>query len=207
MAIDTTEDDPPRDTLALPRRNPVPLIIAGVVALLLAMGVLALVLSGDDDPAERPLTLGEEEAPPSDLEVGQPAPDVSFEYFDGRDGGLDDFGGTPVVLNFFAKWCAPCVKEMPDLQTVSEEYAGQVAFLGMDVNDPLEDGREIVEQTGVEYTAARDPAGEVAAAFRVQNMPTTVFIDANGRIVRAWTGRIEADQLRQVIERDLLADA
>jgi thiol-disulfide isomerase/thioredoxin len=204
MAIDTTADDPPRDALALPRRNPVPLIVAGAVALALAVGVMILALSGDDEPDSQPFTLGQDEAPESDLELGAPVPEVTFEYFDGRAGGFDDFRGRPVVLNFFAEWCTPCVEEMPGLQEVSEEYGESVQFLGLDVNDPVEKGQEIVELTGIEYTVARDPAGDIAAAFLVHNMPTTVFIDADGNVVRAWTGQIEPDELRQIIERDLL---
>jgi cytochrome c biogenesis protein CcmG/thiol:disulfide interchange protein DsbE len=208
MAIDTTPDDPPRARAASATGNPVPLIVAGAVALGLAVGVLWLTLSGDEEePESRPVTLGEEEPPESDLTVGEPAPDVRFEYFDGEAGGIDDFRGTPVVLNFFATWCAPCVEEMPGLQTVSEEYASEVQFLGMDVNDPLDAGRELVESTGVEYAVARDPGFEVANAFRVYYMPTTVFIDDTGTVARVWVGEMEPDEVRQVIERDLLGSS
>jgi thiol-disulfide isomerase/thioredoxin len=205
MANDTTTDEPPRESLGLPKFNAVPLILAGGIALALAIGLLAFVLAGDDDSSGEPIVLSDEQAPAAQVEEGDPVPDVAFTYFDGSDGSFDDFRGQPVVLNFFAKWCGPCVEEMPGLQSVSEEYAGQVTFVGMDTNDPLEDGQAIVEETGVEYTVARDPGGDIAAAFQLQAMPTTVFIDADGNIVRVWTGAIEPDEVRQIVERYLLA--
>lgn len=205
MATDTNEHDPPGESLDLPRVNVAPLILSAIAVVVILAGLSLLFLGGDDP--DRPDVLGEGETPESELDVGDPAPDVEFTYFDGSSGSFDDFTGKPLVLNFFAEWCGPCVAEMPELQTVSEEYAGDVDFLGMDVNDPLENGRAIVERTGVEYPAARDPAGDIAAAFRVQNMPTTVFLDAEGNVVRVWIGQIHGDELREIIERNLLTDA
>lgn len=203
-----TTDDP--DELQLPRTNPLPLVVAAVGALVIIGGLVLLLTrdGGSDDDARDSLDEfleGDDTAPDVDNE-GQPAPEVTFTYFDGGDeGGLDDFRGQPVVVNFWGEWCAPCVAEMPELQEVSEEYEGEVAFLGIDTNDAIESGRDLAERTGVEYTLAHDPTGdEIAVAFGVQAMPTTVFIDEDGTIMRTWTGRIRADELRQAIEQDLL---
>src|SRR5262245_2841026 len=205
MATDTTTDEPPGDGLDHPRINPVPLILAGAIALALAIGLLAFVLADDDESSGEPIVFGDDAPPAAQVDEGDPAPDVAFTYFDGSDGSFDQFEGKPVVLNFFAKWCAPCVREMPALQQVYEEYGDRVSFLGMDTNDPREDGLAIIAETGVTYTTGRDPGGDVAVAFGVQNLPTTVFIDADGNVARVWIGEINGDEVRQIIERDLLS--
>jgi thiol-disulfide isomerase/thioredoxin len=203
----TAPTDEPAE-LDIPRTNPLPLVVAIAGALVLLGGVLLLLFAGRDDTDADAFGLDDDTtAPTGEVIDGQAVPDIGFTYFDGGDGSFDDFAGQPIVLNFFAEWCAPCVDEMPELQAASEELAGEVQFLGMDTNDSIERGREIAEETGVTYTLAHDPSGDdIAVAFGVQAMPTTVFIDADGRVVRTWAGRIRADQLRQIIEQDLLAE-
>jgi thiol-disulfide isomerase/thioredoxin len=202
-----TTDEP--DELQLPRTNPLPLVVAAVGALVLLGGLVLLLTRGgeDDDPAASDVEdfLDGDDTVPEVRNEGEPVPEVAFDYFDGGEGTLDDFAGQPLVVNFWGEWCAPCVAEMPELQQVSEEYEGEVAFLGIDTNDAIDKGRDLAERTGVDYTLAHDPTGdEIAVAFGVQAMPTTVFIDGDGTIVRTWTGRIREDELRQAIEQDLV---
>jgi thioredoxin-like negative regulator of GroEL len=74
--------------------------------------------------------------------------------------------GTPVVLNFWATWCVPCRKEMPDLEAVHRSLGGQIA-----------------------------------AAYGVLGMPTTVFISADGTVVAKHTGQLRASTLRDDVAR------
>lgn len=209
----STPRDPAEPAPERPRTNPVPLIVAAVVALAIVAGLAVLLLDGgDDDPTELSQGSTDGAFDPDGVEAsGDVAPDVTFRYLRGSgpdqpEGRFSDFLGTPVVVNFFAEWCAPCVAEMPAIQEVFEEYAGEVAFLGINTNDTTDNARRIVRRTGVTYTIAHDESGEgVLAAFEGYVMPTTVFLDADGRVVRVWSGQIEADELRQVIEQDLLA--
>jgi thiol-disulfide isomerase/thioredoxin len=201
------------DTLEVPRTNPVPLIVAAVVALVILGGLAVLLFGGDEDDDVADLS---QDGPGATLDpdevaaTGERAPDVTFSYLDGSgpdqpEGRFSDFEGAPLVVNFFAEWCAPCVAEMPDLQTVFEEYEGEVAFLGIATNDTRQKAHRIVRQTGVTYTTAFDETGEgVLAAFQGFAMPTTVFIDADGNVRRIWSGQISAAELRQAIEQDLL---
>ena len=95
--------------------------------------------------------------PPSG-QTGDPAPVEPFERFDGTEATFADYLGTPLVVNFFASWCAPCVREMPDLRRPStSEMGDQVAFLGMNNQDRAADGEAIAEKTGVTYDLAHDP--------------------------------------------------
>jgi cytochrome c biogenesis protein CcmG/thiol:disulfide interchange protein DsbE len=191
-----------------PRANPVPLLIAVVVSLVLLMGIVAVLTTGGDDEEalDEPVVLGDGSLPPdgNSSDVSTP-PDVEFVYFDDTPGTLEDWAGTPVVLNFFASWCAPCIEEMPALEAVSKDYAGTVTFVGMNTSDTLEDGQRIADQTEVTYTLTRDPDGSVLRAFDGLVMPTTIFLDAEGQVVRRHLGRITAGELRQIIEQDLLS--
>ncbi len=182
-----------------------PLIVAGVVATAILVG-LGVVLLADGDSGSEPVVISTGEGggtiPAAGL-LGEPAPEVAFSDFDGNESTLDEYLGQPLVLNFFASWCAPCVAEMPDLEEVSREQAGAVGFLGLNVQDAAEDGRAIVTETGVTYPIGRDPDGSILARFRGITMPTTVFLDAEGTVVRVHAGQISADNLRQIIEGDL----
>jgi thiol-disulfide isomerase/thioredoxin len=202
-------------TLDIPRTNPVPIVLAAVVAVVGLVVLVAVFVSGGDSgdsgdgqqALDGPLVidLGGETTAPTVVASGEPVPEVTFAYLDGGEGSFADYAGQPLVLNFFASWCAPCIEEMPDLEQVSTEYEGQVAFLGMATRDRVEAAESVVAQTGVTYPASLDPDGSVATDLRIMAMPGTVFIDADGRVQRVWLGRITADEVRQIIDLHLVS--
>jgi thiol-disulfide isomerase/thioredoxin len=199
-------------TLDIPRTNPVPIVLAAVVAVVALVVLVAVFVSGGESgdggqELDGPLVidLGDETTAPTVVASGEPVPEVTFAYLDGGEGSFADYAGRPLVLNFFASWCAPCIEEMPDLQQVSTEYEGQVAFLGMATRDRVEAAQGVVDQTGVTYPASLDPDGSVATDLRIMAMPGTVFIDADGRVQRVWLGKISASEVRQIIELHLLS--
>ncbi|HMK09965.1 MAG TPA: TlpA disulfide reductase family protein, partial [Acidimicrobiales bacterium] len=147
--------------------------------LVTAVVIIALVLFNEsDDKGDKATTLGA--IPTATSEHGEIAPSGEFERFDGTKATFTDYRGTPLVVNFFASWCAPCVREMPDLQKVHSALGDKVAFLGMNNQDRASDGEAIAKQAGVTYDLARDPNGDFLSAFGGIVMPTTVFISADG---------------------------
>ena len=130
-------------------------------------------------------------------------PDVRFRYFDGSEGTLDDFAGTPTVINFWASWCPPCIIEMPAFEAVHVELAPQVAFLGFNVGDEPGAARQLATQTGVTYPLAEDPDSGIFQAFGGFGMPTTVLVDAEGMIVHMISSRLRAQDLRALIAEHL----
>lgn len=121
-----------------------------------------------------------------------------------EDGGtfrLADVVGGPVVVNFFASWCAPCVREMPGIESVKQAVGDRVTFVGIDVQDRLEDGLDLIERTGITWQTARDPDGVLTLAAGVQGMPTTLLLDEDGRVLERRTGAISEEELA-----DLLAE-
>ena len=175
-----------------------------LTCLFAAMVLAVAACSGGDGEAaangDRDDTTADEAAAPEPAAL-----DAHFTYFDGREGSLADFEGRPLVVNFFASWCVPCVKEMPAFERVHQELGDEVAFLGLNVRDPLEKGKEIASDTGVTYDLARDPDGGFLAAMEGVVMPTTAFLDAEGNIVEVHNGALEADELRDLVHRKLLS--
>jgi cytochrome c biogenesis protein CcmG, thiol:disulfide interchange protein DsbE len=156
-----------------------------VTGLLLAM-VLAACSGGEDIAAS-----------------GPPAPDRPFETFDGETTSLPELEGTPVVVNFWASWCAPCIAEMPDFEAVHQDLGDRVRFLGLNTQDERAAADELVEQTGVTYDLALDPDGDLFRDFGVFAMPTTVFVDAAGRVAHRHSGLATQQQLRDLIDEHL----
>jgi cytochrome c biogenesis protein CcmG/thiol:disulfide interchange protein DsbE len=99
---------------------------------------------------------------------------------------LKDFKGSkPLVINFWASWCAPCRQEMPFFEKVWNKYKDKgVIFIGIDVLDEEKNAKEFLNLLGISYVNLKDPSGEVSSTYGVVGLPTTFFIDKEGRIVR-----------------------
>jgi cytochrome c biogenesis protein CcmG/thiol:disulfide interchange protein DsbE len=126
-----------------------------------------------------------------------------YKTFDGADTSLQAYAGTPVVLNFFQSYCAPCVTEMPDFEEVHQDLGDEVTFVGIAVQDRLEDAQEIVDRTGVTYELGRDPDGSLLQAAGGLVLPTTVLIRSDGTVVEVRSGAVSKGTLRDLI-RDKL---
>jgi thiol-disulfide isomerase/thioredoxin len=100
---------------------------------------------------------------------------------------LADFEGTPVVLNFWASWCAPCREELPALIQLAERHP-EVALVGVNYQDAAGDARALQHEIGFDWPNIGDPQGELGADFGLQGMPSTFFLDADHRIVAVVLG-------------------
>lgn len=127
-----------------------------------------------------------------------------FDGFDGETVEFTEFADGPVVLNFFAAWCATCVAELPDFETVSQDFDGDVQFLGLSFQDRPEDSLALLEETGVTFETGLDTNGGVFQLFGGLGMPTTVFIDADGQVVNVHSGVLTEASLTEAIQEDLL---
>lgn len=139
---------------------------------------------------------------------GESVPSQEFEMFDGSTATLADWEGQPLVLNFWASWCPPCVGEMGDaFEPAHQEYGDDVAFLGVNVQDNRDLAMDVVEKTGVTYELAEDPEGKLFTEFGGFGMPVTVFISADGEILDTHGGPLTRDQLDAKINELLLRGA
>lgn len=128
--------------------------------------------------------------------------DIELATFDGDPVTLADItDGQPLVVNFFASWCGPCVREMPDFEAVHRRRKGDVRFVGISLQDPPAAAAELVRQTGVSYLVLRDADGDLLRAMRGFSMPTTVFLSAEGEVVEVHGGELSRPALDAQIDR------
>jgi len=104
------------------------------------------------------------------------------------------------VLNFWSSSCTACVAELPGFQSVHTMYGNAVDFLGIDVADDAILGRKLATRTGIDYPVGNDSAGTVSGSFQVAELPFTVILDPNGKVVIRHPGLFTADQLIYVLE-------
>ena len=118
---------------------------------------------------------------------------------------LSDLRGKVVVLNFYASWCGPCRRELPDFEVISKEFSGSVAFLAVNVRESPADALRILQETGATFPAVLDPDGDVARRYGLRGMPTTFVLDGAGVVRKMGPGAIDAGTLRGEI-REVLSD-
>lgn len=176
-------------------------IVATALALVAALGVLTLLDSGGDGDASDAEQAGQdyELAPAGEL-PGSVAEVRLGSLVGDADRSLGELTGTtPVVVNFFASWCAPCVDEMPAFEAVHQSLQGQVTILGMANRNAPEDALATVASTGVTYPTFADPDASAITYFGGLAMPTSVFIDAAGDVVDVHSGPLTEAELRSRI--------
>nr|WP_320024419.1 TlpA disulfide reductase family protein [uncultured Acetobacterium sp.] len=134
----------------------------------------------------------------------QSAPD--FTVFDeaGNPVKLSDFAGKPVVLNLWASWCPPCKSEMPHFNAVYQNQKNEVIFLMIDQVDGQREtqakGLQYVTDQGFDFPVYFDTNFEAATAYGISSIPTTVFINPDGKIVKGYQGAIDEATLLAGIE-------
>lgn len=132
--------------------------------------------------------------------VMEAAPDFNVTLFEGGDFQLSAQKGKVVVINFFASWCVSCGEETPHIEKVFREYAPQqVVFLGIAVDDTEKKAKEFMKKAGLTIPAGLDRTGKIKDSYGLYGMPTTFFIDRNGRISYFHAGVVTEDLLRHEI--------
>ncbi|MEA2451838.1 MAG: cytochrome c biosis protein CcmG, thiol:disulfide interchange protein DsbE [Actinomycetota bacterium] len=120
---------------------------------------------------------------------------------------LASLRGKPVVMNFWASWCAPCEDEAPLFKRAYEEYGDRITFLGVDIRDAHSDALEFVDDFDLDYPSVRDEGMEVYADYGLTGQPETFFIDANGVLVEHVAGPVDEAGLFQLLDVLVRRDA
>jgi len=123
---------------------------------------------------------------------------LTLKDMDGHDVPLSQFKGKPLLVNFWATWCGPCLIEAPELVELSEEYQGRIQIIGVSTSDTPEQIREYAKANKIGYPLLVGLDREdVATAFGLgETIPMTVFIKADGTIVSRLNGINTKDWFR-----------
>jgi thiol-disulfide isomerase/thioredoxin len=121
------------------------------------------------------------------VEKGALAPDFSYTTVDGKSGRLSELKGKAVLLNFWASWCGPCVREMPDIAKLKADYPA-LEVLAINVSDDPAGARDFIAKTDYGFTWAIDEQGKISAKYPTDGIPYTIIIGTDGVIGAIFLG-------------------
>ncbi len=125
---------------------------------------------------------------------------LTFQRLEGgAESKLGEYFGAPLVVNFFAAWCPPCERELPEFEMVHQELGDEVRFLGLSQDANPDDALELLERTGVTFDTGSDRDLEIFQAVDGLAMPTTAFFNSDGELVDIFGGALDAESLRTKI--------
>ncbi|MDE0803760.1 MAG: TlpA disulfide reductase family protein [Acidimicrobiales bacterium] len=163
----------------------------------LAGGVLLVVLGlvvtlATSDPSTQRVTA-------SPL-IGRQAPDISADRLAGGRFELSAQRGRFVVVNFFATWCIPCIREHPELVEFSRSQGtGGAAVVSVVYDDDPDDVQAFFDENGGDWPVVLDTDGRVALSYGVSGVPESYLVAPDGTVVTKLIGGVTADDLDQVL--------
>lgn len=138
---------------------------------------------------------------------GTPAPDFRVYDAAGEALCLSALRARPVVVNFWATWCPPCVSELPHFDAAAKEYGDQVAFLMINVNTDSHGKPDtatalsFMQEKGFSFPVYFDADYEASIAYGVQAIPVTLWIDRHGNFVHSYVGMLNEEYLNTYLEK------
>ncbi len=159
-----------------------------------------------------PRALPVELAPPgasSGPQKDKLAPDFLLPTLDGADLRLSDLRGQAVLLNFWATWCAPCRREIPQFVAAYDQYRDQgLVIVAVNVQEGKDTIRRYAEDFGMDFPVAIDASGKVVDSYRLLGLPTTYFIDRDGVVRSVYRGPfLEVEDVRDTQVQDAIGES
>lgn len=125
---------------------------------------------------------------------GKPLPDFSLLDLKGKKHSLSDYKGKVVLLNFWATWCPPCVKEMPSMQRLQDKYQGKdFEILAVNMGEDSTTIEIFLQKMTVNFPILLDSDGAILKQWKIFAFPTTFLVDKEGNIAYALFGGLEWD--------------
>jgi cytochrome c biogenesis protein CcmG/thiol:disulfide interchange protein DsbE len=135
------------------------------------------------------------------VEVDRPLPELAGTTVQGSSVSPSDYIGRVLVVNFWATWCAPCEREQPALERVSDAYRDRgVDFVGVNYRDDDAAAAAWIDRFHVGYPVISDPSGTWADDFGFFGLPATYVVDAAGRIRYQINTATDEDQLSGLLD-------
>lgn len=125
---------------------------------------------------------------------GDSAPDFTAETADGSTFMLSEQSGKVVLLNFWATWCGPCVREMPAFEKLYSEYGQEIAILAINCMEDKEAVNQFVSDNGYTFPIAYDMEGMISMKYPSDGIPYTLVIGGDGIVKNIYLGAGDADK-------------
>ncbi len=133
---------------------------------------------------------------------GKPAPDFALNDLDGKEHKLSDYKGKKVLLVFWAIWCPPCLREIPDLielrETISEDKLAMLAIS----NEKPNLVKRFVAQANINYTVLLDKGTLPGPYNTINAIPSSFFIDTEGKIKLATSGLVSLSEIKAILQAE-----
>ncbi len=138
---------------------------------------------------------------PAPVEALSSLPDISLPGVDGNTHSSAQFAGKVVILNFWATWCPPCRKEIPDFIKLQDELGGKgLQFVGIAIDDK----QKVIDysrEAGINYPSLLGDVAEVEISRRLgnrfQGLPFSAIFDRQGKLVHVQSGELPAETIRE----------
>jgi len=138
---------------------------------------------------------------------GEPAPPFSLQTLDGKTVTRDSLKGKVVLLDFWATWCIPCIKALPELKDLRQKNAGQpLVIVSVSVDEDKRTVQEFASRNGMDWLQAWDGEMKAVNAFRVDSFPSYVILDSEGGIAyrqKGWSPGRSAAALGAAVSKAL----
>jgi DsbE subfamily thiol:disulfide oxidoreductase len=122
-------------------------------------------------------------------QIGDRVPDFVLPRLDGKVQQLSNYRGKVVMLNLWATWCPPCIAEMPLLNELANDYAGQgLSIVGIAGDENADDVHDFVQETPLGFDVLLDPHGAVGTEYGITGYPETFLIDREGKLLAKFIG-------------------
>lgn len=176
-------------------------LLIGMSIIVLVLGISLRHINGHSTQTQNTVKVG--------FAVGDRAPDFALPTLDSRSVRLSALRGHPVLLNFWATWCAPCRVEMPWLVELDQKYRTQglqIVGVSLDEAGDVKEVASFAKQRGVQYQLLLGNSATADAYGGVRFMPQTFFIDSEGKITKATTGITNKNDFEEGVKALLVND-
>lgn len=190
------------------------LILMGIMTMTGFMNGISGYLSTTGGAQQSESQSGSQSEPEPGQEDAAAAPDFTLVDQDGNTHTLSDYQGKTVFLNFWATWCGPCQREMPEIQALYEDYGSNeedIVVLGVanpkskeyphNQDKTQEEVEQFLEEGGYTFPVVMDTTGQVFADYGIQAFPTTFLIDADGNVFGYVSGQMSREMMESAIEQ------
>lgn len=130
---------------------------------------------------------------------GGPTPPLELKGLDGKPHKLEDYRGKVVMVQFWATYCSPCLKEMPSMMRLEKQMAGKpFAILAVNMGETDKEVRDFLNKLKVDFTILMDTEGDALGAWKVFVAPSSFILDPQGQVRYTVQGGVEWDDPENV---------